>query len=149
MSTELLGDDGVRVRRVIQAPPEEVFEAWTAPERLRTWWGPPGFSVGDLDADLRVGGRYRIVMEGPDGLDRVLLWDFREIDPPRRLVYSWRWERGDAGDEETVVIVEFRDLGGRTEIVLEHSGFTSDPVREHHVAGWEACADRLERLLRH
>ena len=131
----------IRVERVVQAPREAVFEAWTDPERLRAWWGPPGVPVSALDGELRPGGAYRIVMVEPTGSERVLEWTFREIDPPRRLVYDWRWLSG-SGDD-SLVVVEFDDLGGRTRVSVEHSGLPDDHSRTIHERGWLGCLDNL------
>jgi uncharacterized protein YndB with AHSA1/START domain len=72
----------VRTERTLRVPPAEVFAAWTDPDRLSQWWGPPGYSVDRIDADLRVGGAYRIVMRPPDGDVRELLWLWDEICRP-------------------------------------------------------------------
>jgi uncharacterized protein YndB with AHSA1/START domain len=132
----------LRVERVIHAPPQEVFEAWTDPERLRAWWGPPGVPVVRLDGELVPGGRYRIAMREPTGAERVVEWSFREIDPPRRLVYGWRWLSGSADD--SLVVVEFADLGGRTRVTVEHTGLPTPESRRHHEAGWIGCLDNLK-----
>jgi uncharacterized protein YndB with AHSA1/START domain len=131
----------LRVERVIHAPREDVFAAWTDLDRLRTWWGPPGVPVSALDGELRPGGTYRIAMDEPDGGRRVLEWTFREIDPPRRLVYGWRWLSG-SGDD-SLVVVEFADLGGRTRVSVEHSGLPDERSRAIHESGWIGCLDNL------
>jgi uncharacterized protein YndB with AHSA1/START domain len=117
------------------------------PERLRRWWGPPGFTVEAIDADLRVGGSYRIVMRPADGDVRELVWTFQEIAPPERLVYRWQWVIGGVAEPATHVTVVFRDAGDRTEIELTHVDFTDDDERAHHVGGWDGCLDRLPAIL--
>jgi uncharacterized protein YndB with AHSA1/START domain len=131
----------IRLERVIHAPREDVFAAWTDPDRLRAWWGPPGAPVRRLDGDLRPGGAYLIAMAEPAGGERVLEWTFREIDPPRRLVYGWRWLQG-RGDD-SLVTVEFDDLGERTRVVVEHTGLPDERSREIHARGWAGCLDNL------
>ena len=135
------GADPIRVERVVQAPREDVFDAWTNPSRLRTWWGPPGVPVTGLDGELRPGGVYRIAMAEPTGGERVLEWTFREIDPPRRLVYGWRWLSG--GGDDSLVVVEFDDIGGRTRVVVEHTGLPDERTRGTHAHGWIGCLDNL------
>lgn len=71
--------------RELEAPRELVWRAWTAPEHLGRWWGPRGFTA-EAQLDLRVGGRYRVVMRGPDGGANPLHGEFLAIDPPARLV---------------------------------------------------------------
>lgn len=141
--------DGLRVVRRLRAPREEVFDAWINPERLRAWWGPPGFTVDDIDADLRVDGRYRIVMRPPDGGIRELVWTFREISPPERLAYTWQWVIDGIAHAETHVTVSFREAGDHTEIELTHVDFVDDADREHHTEGWAGCFSRLDATLNH
>jgi uncharacterized protein YndB with AHSA1/START domain len=133
--------DPIRLERVIHARREDVFDAWTNPERLRAWWGPPGVPVRELDGELHPGGAYRIAMVEPTGGERVLEWSFREIDPPRRLVYGWRWLSG-SGDA-SLVVVEFDDLGGRTRVKVEHTGLPDEGSRAIHESGWIGCLDNL------
>jgi glutathione S-transferase len=130
----------IRVERVIRAPREDVFDAWTDPGRLRSWWGPPGVPVSRLDGELRPGSAYRIAMVEPTGNERVLEWTFREVDPPRRLVYGWRWLSG--GGDDSLVVVEFTDLGDRTRVSVEHSGLPA-ASRDVHERGWIGCLDAL------
>jgi uncharacterized protein YndB with AHSA1/START domain len=134
---------GLRVRRRVRAPRADVYDAWVNPERLRAWWGPPGFTVERIDADLRVGGRYRIVMQPPEGDARELLSTFEEITPPERLVYEWQWVIAGVEQPVTRVSVTFRDAGGVTEVELVHRGFTDDAERRHHIEGWDGCFQRL------
>jgi len=79
--------------RTFSAPREKVFRAWTDPEELKKWWGPPGYSTPTADVDLRVGGAYRFgMMELPDGEVFYLAGTYREVRPPEKLVYTWNWE---------------------------------------------------------
>jgi uncharacterized protein YndB with AHSA1/START domain len=132
--------DVVRTERVVHARQDDVFRAWTEIDRLRAWWGPPGVPVDRLEGELRPGGRYTIAMREPTGRERVLEWTFREIDAPRRLVYDWRWLSG-SGDD-SLVVVEFVDLGDRTRVVVEHSGLPPES-RDVHARGWVGCLDAL------
>ncbi len=134
--------DGVRVVRTIRARRADVFDAWVDPERLRAWWGPPGVTVTGLDGELRVGGQYRIAMRMPDGGARELVWTFREIAPPERLVYGWRY-----GGEESTVTVLFRDAGDRTEVEIVHTELDDPQTRAGHGDGWVGCLDGLETTL--
>ena len=79
----------VEVRRVIRAPRQRVFEAWTKPEELKRWHAPGPMTVSLAEVDLRVGGRYRIHMVAPSGEEHRVVGTYREVDPPRRLTYSW------------------------------------------------------------
>ncbi len=129
--------------RVLAARREVVFGACTEPEQLAKWWGPRGFTAPSIETDLRVGGSYRIAMQPPDGELFYLAGEFREVDPPGRLVYTFRWEDPDPDDQETVVNLTLRELGESTELTLDQGPFATEGRYELHRAGW---SDGLERL---
>lgn len=139
-------DTSLTVRRTFAARRERVFRAWTDPESLRQWSCPVGMTVTEAEVDLRVGGAYRVAMLPSDkGEASVAYGTYREIHPPERLVYTWRWEGGEMG--ETLVTVEFRDLGSETEVVLVHEFFPAPDVRDLHNQGWAACMEHLAQAL--
>jgi len=140
-------EDGVRIVRAIPGARADVFDAWVDRERLRAWWGPPGIAVRAIEGEVRVGGAIRIVMEGPGGERRTLVWTFREIDPPARLVYGWRWADGPEAGTESLVTVQFREAGERTEVEIVHTGIADPAMRESHGMGWQACLDELTTTL--
>ncbi len=96
---------------ILRAPIGQVFRALTEPATLAQWWGPNGFTTPEIELDLRVGGAYRFGMQPPDGDLFHLAGEFLEIDPPRRLSYTFRWEEPDPDDRETVVTLSLEDLG--------------------------------------
>ena len=137
----------LRITRVFAAPREKVFRAWTDPEALRKWFAPSdGYTTRIPELDLTVGGRYRVEMTSPDGKVHIVTGAYREVRPPEKLVYTWKWEN-DPGMGETLVSVEFHDRGGRTELVLTHELFPSDKARQEHNKGWGGCLDRLEKFV--
>jgi uncharacterized protein YndB with AHSA1/START domain len=137
----------LRISRVFPCDRETVFRAWTEPEQLRRWSCPPAATIADAQVDLVVGGRFRLVMDGPAGARYTAFGTYREIAPPERLVYTWDWEEPEQAMGETVVTVEFRDLGGSTEIVLTHEGFPNEDAAAGHSQGWGLCLDQLAELL--
>jgi uncharacterized protein YndB with AHSA1/START domain len=141
----MTSERSLRVQRSYDATPEEVFDAWTTPEVLRRWWAVhPDGSTPVAEVDLRVGGRYRLSMEGPGGERHTVGGEYSEVDRPRRLVYSWQWEldSGEQGHISTVT-VQFRADGNRTTVVLEHEGLPDSDSRDRHAHGWAACMDIL------
>jgi uncharacterized protein YndB with AHSA1/START domain len=135
------------MQRVLSAPPAVVFDAFAKPDKLARWWGPAGFTVPSVDFDPRPGGTYRIEMQPPGGDAFHLVGEFREVDPPARLAFTFVWEPPDPDDVETLVELSFRDLGDSTEAVLAQGVFKTEPRRELHRDGWSDTLDRLEQFL--
>jgi uncharacterized protein YndB with AHSA1/START domain len=127
----------LEITRVLPAARPDVFRAFSAADELAKWWGPEGFSVSSLEFIPRVGERYRIEMQPPEG----------DVDPPARLAYTFVWEDPDPDDVETRVELSFRDLGESTEVVLSQGPFKTEPRRELHRNGWTDGFDRLEQLI--
>lgn len=144
MSTR--ADTSLRLSRIIQADSETVFRAWTEPEQLKRWSCPEGLQVADVQVDLRIGGKYRLRMEGPEGQPHTAVGVYREIERPKRLVYTWDWLEEDHKLGETLVTVEFNELEGSTEVVLTHELFPSSEAKQGHEEGWTSCLNRLQQL---
>jgi uncharacterized protein YndB with AHSA1/START domain len=141
----------LRVSRHFDAPRDRVFDAWTNPEVLRQWWAAgPDWSTPTADVDVRPGGRYRLSMRQPDGVVHTAVGEYREVKPPERLVYTWTWEGGTPemeGSQDTLVVVEFIEEGDGTEVVLTHTGFADEAIRDEHVKGWTALLANSERVF--
>jgi uncharacterized protein YndB with AHSA1/START domain len=139
-------DISLSLVRTIKAPPEEVFAAWTEPETLKRWMAPdPNMVVTVAEADVKIGGRYRIVMSEPGGTEHRVGGVYREIDPGRKLSFTWAWES--APEIETLVTVELRKNGTGTELTLVHTKFADAQTRDRHNQGWAGCVGQLERLM--
>jgi uncharacterized protein YndB with AHSA1/START domain len=140
-------ETSLRVERTFDAPREDVFDAWTNPEVLRRWWRPnPAWSTPVAEVDLRVGGRYRISMEDPESeAKHTACGEYTEVSRPQRLVYSWQWQEDDGrlGHASTVT-VDFHADGGRTTVVLEHTGLISAESRDSHTYGWAGILEALQ-----
>ena len=137
----------IHIERVLPAPRSLVFRANTEPEELARWWGPRGFSTPRIDMDLRVGGRYRIAMQPPEGELFHLSGEFREVEPVTRLAYTFRWEEPVPDDRETVVTLSFGDMGEATRLTVDQGVFATEERRSLHEEGWTETVDRLEELL--
>ena len=132
------------LNRVIYAPIETVYAAWTDPEVLRQWLAPGDASVTRAVADLVVGGTFLIEMRGADGRRYVVRGVYREIVSNRRLVHTWRWE---GSDVESLVTVEFEpQSAGTTRMTLTHSLFTQEQDRDEHERGWTGCLAKLVEI---
>jgi uncharacterized protein YndB with AHSA1/START domain len=137
----------LHMNRVLPAPRSAVFSACVDRVELAKWWGPRGFTAPSVELDLRVGGAYRIAMQPPEGDLFYLSGEFRAVDAPTRLVYTFRWEDPDPEDRETVVTVSLRDRGDWTELDLVQEGFATERRRALHDGGWTDSLDRLEQVL--
>jgi uncharacterized protein YndB with AHSA1/START domain len=134
----------VRLVETFNAPRERVFAAWTEPELLKQWWGPDIFETVAAAVDLRVGGRYEFLLE-PGSMR--LSGEFREVDPPKRLVYTWRWIENVPDTRESLVTVEFHDKGEKTEVVLLHDNFVGPGPIDMYDEGWRSGLRKLATFL--
>jgi uncharacterized protein YndB with AHSA1/START domain len=141
----ILTETTLSMTRRLPAPRADVFRMWTEPEHIRHWFCPVGFTVVTSEVDLRPGGQYVIAMRAPDGKVHTTKGAYREIVAPERLVYTWQWTG--PGSAETLVTVEFKDLGSETELVLRHERFTGAAHRDSHLAGWNGCLSNLDRYV--
>jgi len=143
-------DGGLKLHmeRVFRAPRSVIFQALTEPQELAKWWGPDGFSILNVESDLRPGGDYRIAMQPPEGDLFYLVGEFLEVEPPQRLCYTFRWEDPDPEDRETVVTLSLRDIGGTSaELVLTQGDFATERRQALHDEGWTQSLDKLEELM--
>jgi uncharacterized protein YndB with AHSA1/START domain len=137
----------VHVERLLPAPAPVVFGMHAEPERLARWWGPNGFTAPSVELDLRVGGRYRIEMQPPEGPSFSLTGEFQAVEPPTRLVYTFVYEQPDPDDRETVVEFRLDDRHGRTQLAVDQGDFATEARRALHQQGWAETVDRLYDLL--
>ncbi len=146
--TDILTDDTcLRLERLIAAPPALLFELCTDPSEVVKWWAPDGYRASVDVLDLRVGGRWRIVLHGADGRDSAMAGAFRVIEPPHRLAYTWTWEAPHpAAGDVTEVEMTFEAAPGGTRLTLVHRNFADATICKRHVAGWTASLDRLGAL---
>jgi uncharacterized protein YndB with AHSA1/START domain len=134
------------VRRAFAARREQVFSAWTDPDVLLAWFRPArDWVTTGVDVDLRTGGGFRISMQAPDGRIVILCGTYLEIDPPKKLAFTWVHEGSDK--DETLVTVEFREQSGVTEVTVTHARFADEAARDRHERGWQASLQNLVLVL--
>jgi hypothetical protein len=134
----------LQVTRLIKAPRERVFAAWTTPEMIPHWFGPANCQVIDAAIDLRVGGKYRFVASTAEYGEMSVTGVYREITAPSKLVFTWQWE----DDEDwvnfpSVVTVDLVEKNGATEVRITHEGLPSAEHAGRHEHGWNGCLDKL------
>lgn len=149
-------DDATLVlRRVLNAPQELAFQVWISPEHIPLWMQPePGMTIPYTFMDVREGGRFRIQMLNPEGEYFTAAGVFKEVTPPRKLVYTWDWEKDGSGEEfgelegnNTEITVEFIQRGERTEMIFMHTRFATTESRDNHARGWGRILDTLAAYL--
>jgi len=134
MSTTTANDTIVK-EITIKAPAERVFEALTNPQQRLKWWGAEGVYCGThMESDLRPGGKWLTRGVGRDGASFSVAGEYREIERPRVLVFTWlpSWQK-DAS--ESLVRFDLDEKHGVTTVRLTHSGLTTEASRDHH-KGW-------------
>jgi uncharacterized protein YndB with AHSA1/START domain len=139
----------IRIERTFRASVEAVFAAWTSAEMLRRWYQPGvDWDIPLAELDLRVGGTLRVVMRSPTGNVFGGGGVYREIDPPRRLVFTWTWDRPAGSEGTQLVEIEFTgNHDGTTTVVLTNRGLRDKETQDSHREGWVASFDNLDSVL--
>ncbi len=128
-------DREIVISRVIDAPRELVFEAFTEIRHLSRWWGPDGFTTTTRSFEFRVGGAWDFVMHGPDGTDYHEWICWTEIAPPRRIALLHGESRDDPNAFESVLT--FEPAGEQTRIVMR-TVFATRELRDEAVEKYHA-----------
>lgn len=136
----------LQIRRHVHAARLRVFDAWTDPDSIVRWWGPPGVRCSHAEIDLSVGGSFTIVNEMPDGSNVHITGIYETIDRPQRLVHSWTVDSATATPGERVEI-DFTERDGGTDITITHTGIPTPDLRAGHQAGWIGCLDGFTNLI--
>jgi uncharacterized protein YndB with AHSA1/START domain len=135
-------------KRVLDAPRQLVWRAFTEPAQLACWWGPPGWSTdpAEVSMDVQPGGEFRVNSVSDEGERMPVVAVYREVAEPKRLVIE---EPGDGNwHEGAVTEVTFTELGDdRTELVLRSTVRTTEEMARHAEGGMNASLDRLAELL--
>ena len=128
------GDREIVISRVIDAPRELVFEAFTQVRHLSRWWGPEGFSTTTRAFEFRVGGEWVFVLHGPDGTDYQEWISFTEIAPSERIALLHGEFRGDPNAFESFLTFEPDGAATRIEMrtVFGTKELRDEAVEKHH-----------------
>jgi uncharacterized protein YndB with AHSA1/START domain len=143
-------DREIVVARLVDAPRDLVFKAWTEPDRMARWWAPPGFTVAHCAMDVRPDGAFRFCLRSPEGVEHWRQGIYREVNEPERLVYSFAWADAEGRSQyETLVTVIFAERGEKTELILHQSIFKSVAARDEHQRDWTDTLERFAEYLAH
>lgn len=151
MTLTLPSDLEIQMTKVLNAPRQRVWEAWTQPEHIQHWWGPKGSTLPICEVDLRPGGAWRFVEHSADGNEYPFQGEYLEVSPPERLVHTFVLDVEPFNAQGCVVTVTFEDLGDQTR-VTETLRFESKADRDAAIeSGMESGAsqsyERLEAYL--
>lgn len=133
--------DRLVLRKIIPASREEVFAAWIDPESLRDWMCPGDIVTAEAEIDVRVGGKFRIIMKNPTrAVDHT--GEYLVLEPPSKLVFTWI--SNSTGNRPTLVTVELFERGGDScELILTHDRFIDIEEVRRHTRGWGSILDKL------
>ena len=144
-TVERKSDRELVVTRTINGPARLVFEAWSKPELFKQWWVPRSFVLqqNSFEADVRVGGRYRLVFRHGDSAPMEFFGKYLEVTPPSRLV--WTNEEGDG--DGPVTTVTFEEKAGKTLVVLHELHPSKEALDAARASGVEAgTLETLDQL---
>ena len=136
----------LELQMVMDSPRERIFSALTDSTALAGWFGPRGFTMPGIEVDLHVGDGYRFTMQPPEGHRFQIAGEFLEIEAPRRLVYTFRYEEPDPDDRETVVALKLEEVGQATEVSVSQGEFATEERLELHRSGWTDSLEKLSEL---
>src|SRR5438270_11378617 len=140
----------LEVKRLIKAPRNRVYAAWTDPAQLKQWFGPENVQTRQLVADARVGGKFRWDLINSEGETMTCRGEYRELQPSKKIVFTWQWEDDEAWENHSSIItVELDDAGGGggTELRLTHEKLPNEESRHGHTRGWNSALDKLEKFF--
>ena len=147
MEQDLLGERrSLKLERFYPVAPEKVWRAWTDAQALAQWFRPnSSFSIPLAEADVRAGGRFRILMVDAKGEEFDLGGVYREVVSGRKLVMTWGWKNQPG--HESLVTVHFRPLHGGTQVELRHDRYVDFESQPTHEQGWNGALGKLELFL--
>lgn len=139
--------------RIIDAPREKVFRAWTEPELMKQWFTPRPWTTPVIEIDLRPGGSNFILMRGPDGTEVPNQGVYLEVIPNQKLVFTDAYTTAWQPSEKPFItaVLTFEDEGGKTKYTARVLHWTAADRETHETMGfydgWGKATDQLEALV--
>jgi len=153
MSHSMPGDLAERelsICRVIDAPRERLFKAWTDPELVKQWWAPPGVETPVCEIDARPGGVFHTVMRMSDGTEFPSTFVYLEVAEPERIVFTDAYVKAwvPAPEPSMTVTVTLEDCGGKTKYIARARHWTAASRQSHEERGfYEGASECLDQLV--
>lgn len=153
-------EDEILITRLLDAPREFAWRAWTEPDLIKMWWGPKNFTCPSCTVDLRVGKTYLFCMRSPEGKDFWSTGVYREVVRPEKIVCTDNFadEKGTIVPAsyygmspdftgELILTVTFGEQAGRTLLTLRHAGIPAGKMNDLTRAGWNESLDKFAAVL--
>ncbi len=138
----------LEIKRLIKAPRDRVYAAWTDPAQLKQWFGPENVQTHDFIAEVRVGGKFRWDLTNSEGERMAVSGEYRELRPGKKIVFTWQWEDDEDWENNvSIVTVELTDRDDGTELRLTHERLPNEASRDGHTRGWNSALDKLEKFF--
>ena len=145
---EFPSDHELVITRVLDAPRELVWQAWTEREHITRWLFPKDFTLLFSDGDVRAGGKWRSGIRAPDGEESVMGGEYSEVTPPQRLAFSHGWENSKLHPGHfTQIVVELEAMEGKTKMIFTQSNLATVASRDGHSEGWSGVIENLAAYL--
>ena len=141
-------DATLRIERTYRASAQAVFDAWTSEEVMRRWWhAAHDWETTEASVDLRVGGEVRVVMRNPhEDVEYGGGGRYTEIDPPRRLAFTWIWD-DDPRRKRQLIELDFEEDDGVTTVRFTHRDLWDEEAVRSFEEGWTKAFENLQRTL--
>lgn len=139
----------LNIERILNAPREAVWKAWTNHELRMRWLSPAGFYVSEDVGEIKVGEAYKACMISPESNESRYAGEYLELKAPEKLVFTHIWQNDICGipNIETICTVLLEELeDGRTKMTFTQTGLSSADSRDSHIGGWSECFDKLFSL---
>ncbi|MFT5180823.1 MAG: hypothetical protein ACI8S3_000699 [Alphaproteobacteria bacterium] len=146
--SEESGGQTLTMTRRFGAPRERVYAAWADGAQVARWFGPESVTCTVHEWDARIDGQYSLTMNHADGEKTELSGTFREVSPPKRLVYTWTWGGdGAMAGRKTLLRLDFEESGDETVLHLSHTLLLDEDLAQKHSMGWSSSFNSLDAFL--
>jgi uncharacterized protein YndB with AHSA1/START domain len=148
MTAKTSTNTSLEIERLIAAPRDQVYAAWSDPAQLRQWFGPDAVTTQELVADVRVGGEFRWRLINSDGEEMTARGEYQEVEPGRKISFTWQWDDDQNWENHrSVVTIELSDVSGGTQLRLTHQQLPNEQSRDNHNEGWTSLLNKLEKFF--
>ena len=139
-------NSSIRISRSFSASPQEVWQAWTDPKLVKSWFGSdPNGKVLDASLDVRPGGTFEVTFRNSDDTQFTCAGTYKEIKKYQRLVFTWTWKDRPEVQESVTLVFQARQTG--TLMIFRHANIDAGTTHDYET-GWRSTFDKLERTLK-